>query len=377
MPRGSMPGERRGGRKLKTPNRRSILTDRILALAAHCTEATWTEFLQALSQDKAVPADTRVAILRTLSTRSGRKRGGPAQVGPTAGSSPSGRNVASRAGQPLTRLNRQQLEGLLRVIQDDSATQKDRRKAASAAALLLLPAAKDQKKWGSLEDKFGIAINPAHAREYRDFKLRLEALGKSGAKATPIVRVEIRKLKARTDEILKRCECPCPSLYGIKQISEDEIRLNRFRNKRKRGETLTKEEDAEEAHRQLRFDLYEKSPEPAARRRRKLLADFESQDYESRKEANPICMPPHIEFVVRLLRLLYPDPEPLSSTTDHSFHDEFMANCSGFENAIPHEDGNIYGNELPVETASIAADGSWEEDMSWATTPRRDDDQSI
>jgi hypothetical protein len=34
MPRGSQPGERRGGRQRATPNRRTVLINRILAAAA-------------------------------------------------------------------------------------------------------------------------------------------------------------------------------------------------------------------------------------------------------------------------------------------------------------------------------------------------------
>jgi hypothetical protein len=391
MPRGSMPGERRGGRKLQTPNRRTVLTDRILALAESCHGLALVEFLGGLAKDKQLPADTRVAVLKSLSSRSGRKHVA-AGINPVTGARRSERRRPKRIElRSLTRMNRQQLEGLFLVVSDTSAARKDRRKAALVAASLLLPVEKNQRKWGALKDRFGIAINPGIAREYRDIKLRLETLRNGRSGSTPIVLVEIRKLKARKDIILDRVECPCPSIYGVKDILEDRLRLNRFQNKLKRGVALTDEEDAEEAHRQLRVDLYENSPEMAARRHRKLLADLESQEQESRilKEANPNCMSRRAKGNLRFLRFLYPDPALFSSSTDHSSHDEFMATLHGFENAKPDEDGNIYppdsklrpsgpnGTERPVdgsETASVAPDSPGEEYKWYGDNLRHRDD---
>jgi hypothetical protein len=62
MPRGSKPGTKRGGRKQGTPNRRTILADRILVAAAAHPVATWQELLSVLMDDQALPADTRLVI---------------------------------------------------------------------------------------------------------------------------------------------------------------------------------------------------------------------------------------------------------------------------------------------------------------------------
>src|SRR5262245_11152476 len=61
--RGSKPGERRGGRQRATPNRRTLLTNRILAAAAN-PAATAAELVVGLAKDQALPADTRMAIAR-------------------------------------------------------------------------------------------------------------------------------------------------------------------------------------------------------------------------------------------------------------------------------------------------------------------------
>ena len=62
MPRGSKPGTKRGGRKRGTPNRRTILADRIFVAAAAHPVAGWQELLSVLMDDQALPADTRLVI---------------------------------------------------------------------------------------------------------------------------------------------------------------------------------------------------------------------------------------------------------------------------------------------------------------------------
>ena len=64
MPRGSEPGERRGGRQRATPNKRTVLTDRILAVASAHPSAARHEVLTILVKDPALPADIRIAVAR-------------------------------------------------------------------------------------------------------------------------------------------------------------------------------------------------------------------------------------------------------------------------------------------------------------------------
>ena len=65
MLRGSKPGERRGGRKRETPNRRTILTERILAIGSDHPTASWREFLLILVKDRELPADMGLTRLST------------------------------------------------------------------------------------------------------------------------------------------------------------------------------------------------------------------------------------------------------------------------------------------------------------------------
>jgi hypothetical protein len=67
MPRGSKPGERRGGRQRATPNRRTVLTNRTLAAAADNPASTVNELVLVLAKDHGLPADIRMAVARKAS----------------------------------------------------------------------------------------------------------------------------------------------------------------------------------------------------------------------------------------------------------------------------------------------------------------------
>jgi hypothetical protein len=64
MPRGSKPGERRGGRQRATPNKRTVLTDRILAVASANPTASCDDLVAILVKDQALAADVRVSMAR-------------------------------------------------------------------------------------------------------------------------------------------------------------------------------------------------------------------------------------------------------------------------------------------------------------------------
>ena len=64
MPRGSKPGERRGGRQRATPNRRTVLAGKILVAASENPTASRRQLLTILVKDRGLPADIRTAIAR-------------------------------------------------------------------------------------------------------------------------------------------------------------------------------------------------------------------------------------------------------------------------------------------------------------------------
>jgi hypothetical protein len=117
MLQGSRPGERRGGRKRGTPNRRTILRDRILSIGLDHPAASQRALLSKLVKDRKLPADTRMAVApqsfppkRRRSSRTGHR---PALAGNRA-------SIAQEAAArrcPLSAISRHQL---LRRPNDDN-----------------------------------------------------------------------------------------------------------------------------------------------------------------------------------------------------------------------------------------------------------------
>jgi hypothetical protein len=182
MARGSKPGERRGGRDANTPNRRTILTDRILVVAVAHPDAAALKLRQLLIGDSELPVDTRFAVAR----------------GPQA---KRGKGAAAKAGHATGRDIDQTLDALCILVRDQSLPEQDRRKAAYAIAVLLLPKVPGRSNWPDAEpDEFGLAIHADIAREYRDGYVAL----KSGSLA-PAKR---KQLATRRKKIRAHFTCP-------------------------------------------------------------------------------------------------------------------------------------------------------------------------
>jgi len=62
MPRGSNPGERRGGRQRGTLNKKSVLRNAALAAAAADPDISPLDFLLGVMRNPYVPADLRIKV---------------------------------------------------------------------------------------------------------------------------------------------------------------------------------------------------------------------------------------------------------------------------------------------------------------------------
>jgi len=62
MPRGSRPGERRGGRQRGTPNKKTALKNAALAAAAADPNLSPLDFLLSLMRDPGLPPDLRIKM---------------------------------------------------------------------------------------------------------------------------------------------------------------------------------------------------------------------------------------------------------------------------------------------------------------------------
>ena len=236
MPRGSVRGGHRGGRKRGTTNRRTILVDRLLAVGLDCP-----------------PGRPRDLVALWSGTRPCREIHAPRL-----------RKEPSRAGEDA------KLKALFSIVQDASVAAEQRRKAALAASKYLLPEKPAGTKWRGRADEYGFDVNPERANEYRDKLDRLTELKRKGG-ADPAEAQEMRTLQADLDLILKHSLCPCPSRYGHAAIKDDKKQLEICRLKLQAGIALTDIEKTDEAHRRVRFETYANGPEERLRRRREEL----------------------------------------------------------------------------------------------------------
>ena len=349
MPRGSMPGERRGGRTRTTPNRRTILADRIMVVLSDCAMASAKECLSTLMKDAELPADIRMAIAqkahpgRIGGDRQQRRK--PRVTGALRAASPPGGSMTRGA-----------LDALFVIVCDANASAKARWKAAAKLAAYLLPKKPVDKRWRFTEDACGFAISGAIAREYRALDFELRDL-KRNPTDFPEIAQRIRELEAKIDTIRRRLQCPCPALYNNEKISEDIIRLAQIARKREARIALRREEDAEEAHRKARLDCYAQGPEQTARRYKEDLDRANLRFRKGRFFKDEMMGPPlsrRQRNDLWLLRWLYPpldsksrrDPE-LGAQADadmpirHPFHDE-----------EPAADGNWYPQDSKLRPAS-------------------------
>jgi hypothetical protein len=365
MLRGSRPGERRGGRKQGTPNRRTILRDRILALGLDHPAAAQRAFLLKLVKDRKLPAETRMAVApqcfppkRTRPSRTGRPR---ALVGNTIAQEALAAAVASKGARTPAGVGTigdwtpQALDALFGIVQDATANPEVRRKAALKIADFLLP--KVAKKPKIIPDEYGFSINPNLASAYRDIQLELRTLVNGPTRKIPAIAEKIKKLEARSDAIRRRLQVPCPTKYGNKEAGKDYDRLMEFTAFRDNQTALTAAQTAEEAHLRARFDVFAASPESIARRRRQALQDAERRfkmsqltgDFPaaplSRKERNDL----------ELLRWLYPKPKRNLSQLDGDEGFE-MYRDHPFQDACLAPDGNFYPRHSKLRPGA-AADG--------------------
>jgi len=309
MPRGSKPGEHRGGRQHATPNRRTLLTNRILAAAADNTASTVNELVLGLAKDQGLPADIRMAVARKAalfgSPRSMHNRSVAANGHGSKPETKTGPDrdkkraaIAAKAGLAT--------DLLFSIARDTTAKAAVRRKAASQIAECLLPKnvrGKKPRRGKFPPDEYGFVVDPELARELCDSQLKLACL-KLDKKRTPYAFAqEVRKLRVRIEEIQRSLQCPCPSRYGLKQLKNDHERLKIFADRRSQRKLLPLEEDREEARLTARRESFVEGPEIMARRRLDTLQD--------KKRVAQTGGPRHTaaqETMFRFLALLYPSP---------------------------------------------------------------------
>jgi hypothetical protein len=341
-----MPGERRGGRTRATPNRRTILADRMMVVLAGCAMPSPKRCLSKLVNDVELPADIRITIAQkafpghTGGVRSQRRK-------------PRATEALRAASPPGETMSRPALEALFCIVSDASASAKSRRKAAMKLATYFLPMKPVNKRWRFTADECGFAINAEVAREYRAIDFELRDLERHPNRDFPEIAQMIGKLQARIGAIRERLQCPSPTRYGHKEICEDWIRLAALARKREDGIALCADEDAEEAHRKARFDCYVRGPEQTERRYRKNLEDADLC-YRKGRFFKDMMTPPLSRKQRRdlaLLRWLYPPRKSQSDVLEIQADDALWIRYP-FCTEEPAADGNWYPHDSKLRPAS-------------------------
>ena len=361
MLRGSRPGERRGGRKRDTPNRRTILADRILTIGLDHPTASRRALLRKLAKDRTLPADIRMAVAPKCfpakpaqSRRTGRQRilaGVRTTEQPEAKAGAAETSEGADGASPNARP--QVLDALFGIVQEITAAPKARRRAALKIAEFLLP--KTAKKAKALPDEYGFTVNPHLAAHYRDIELQVRSLENQPSRIIPANAEKLRKLKARADAIRRRLQVPCPTKYGYKQVANDYFRLLDFTGLRDETSLLPRNGRPKKRI-GSGFDVFATSPESVAQRRRQELQDAERRSYN---RGEGIFLPatafPQRPKRFELLRWLYAKHKSNDEPVEPEIH-----GCHPFLPRITGFGRQFLSAGLQTAAGSISAGGIWQ-----------------
>jgi uncharacterized protein YnzC (UPF0291/DUF896 family) len=260
MPRGSRPGERRGGRQRGTPNKTTLLKNAVFCAAAAEPNRSPLDFMLALMRDPQVPLDLRIEMatqaapfVHARPEPTHKKRPDPLDLRDRLGET-GDLKFGTLAEKPAAEASGDggpsPLDFLLGVMADPAATPRQRAKAAAIAARYkhAYAARPDAPNIIVVEDKFGFKVDPELARAERDDRLRESRLGEfkprsaEGIAAEPELK-QIRQRRADRVALMK-----VPDGYTYSDRAADQKRLGALYSKRLSRKKLTPEEEAEEAH---------------------------------------------------------------------------------------------------------------------------------
>jgi hypothetical protein len=326
MPRGSKPGERRGGRQRGTPNKKTLLKNAVFCAAAAEPNRSPLDFMLALMRDPQVPLDLRIdaaaasaALVHARPQASRDERSHPMELrrqrakaaigdgaahpggepknasfdgGPNAGCGVQENNegekqVVAGAGKTQASLSTivsqavggadssggdcgglDPLSFLLGVMRDEAAAPRERFKAARIAARYQhKPPARPAHL---VEDEFGFKIDPAVAKAVAEIKARCGT-------AAPANTAAARPPDASLRDHIATIECP--DCYSSLDLLRDEARLKQFWAGRGPRAKLTPEEAAERDYLITRTKVYRASGRHHAWCRMAQLGHFQAWGY--------------------------------------------------------------------------------------------------
>ena len=328
MPRGSRPGERRGGRQRGTPNKKTALKNAALAAAATDPNLSPLDFLLSLMRDPGLPPDLRIKMAQAAAPfvhakpgdgRRGQtaapKHGEQIAVFNTKRESGSIRSetatinsAAAATTDDASNCSLSPLGFLLGMMRDADAAPELRVRVAQVAA----PFVHTKLGRGGSDDRVtsettfdpgdGFVIEPALARAIGEDERRLKELlvkrsGESQPRSPPTAAdvQEEAVVRERIAERLRTIEIP--KSYRQPEAVLDMWRLGPLHYKA----VLTAAEEAKDAQLTARVAAYKASPEARARERisnlttlgnSRRLSAAEKAELESLESLYP-RLPPH------------------------------------------------------------------------------------
>jgi hypothetical protein len=289
MPRGSKPGERRGGRARGTPNKKTVLKDAVFYAAAAQPNTSPLDFMLGLMRDPKVPIDVRIdmAVSAAPFVHTRPKGAGPKPLERMAVTSryegPAeitirrmDAKLSSAESGAAAGANLSPVDFLLGVMMDPEATPGQRIKAARVATRYKHTHPRPEEMPIIVEDPYGFSFDAAAAKALRDDNVRSFQLRQERGRRVrfreilPDPSPEEVKLQARIDERVKTLQCPAVSGYGHDECNRDQNRLRSLGGKRSwppPNNILTEAEDAEEVHLMARVAAFPALPETLAWKR--------------------------------------------------------------------------------------------------------------
>ena len=327
MPRGSKPGERRGGRQRGTPNKKTLLRNAELEAITGKPDFLPLDYFLAVMRSQHFPLTTRVqAALKALPRLHAKRRADDVDdptFAPNAASShpvnekrSSGSGASESASSDKAVRHRgvrdaviqdgnknaelTPLDFLLGLLRSPDTPHATRFKVACATAPYIhqKKTTQDLVARAGKPDRYGFAVNLEMAKEIRDITRRLARLIKERPKDPQKQQKNLIRLENRRKAIVATFVCPCPSLYRWSDYANDQKRYSYLLRKRKSRSPLTREENIEEARLVARMSAYAASPENTARAR---IAEL-----EERHRLNKNCGGPPLSIAEQseLLRIL-------------------------------------------------------------------------
>jgi hypothetical protein len=286
MPRGSRPGERRGGRQRGTPNKKTLIKNAVFLAAASDGERSPLDFMLALMRNPQVPLDLRidmaaaaVPLVHARPRASRRSRPHPMEMrarrwrpavpsgeeSAVANRAKSETNLAVAVQEGRGSGDSDPLDFLLGVMRDPGTAPRQRVRAARVAARY--KHSPPERPVNLVEDEFGFKIDPAMAKAVWEIRTQcgdtLAGVDASNSSPTDIEKTD--GLLARLHEYIETIDCPDD--YGEVDLNNDEKRVAELQARRRTEVKPTPDEDAEETYLVARSEVYRATPKHQAWRR--------------------------------------------------------------------------------------------------------------